>query len=148
MTAGSIYSNHTFLIFVLWALFVFSGCAAVDTAEKDTELELAEKWGVEITGVRLAAAGHMIDFRYRVLEPDKAMPLLSRDSKAYLIDQKSEKVLSVPSTAKVGPLRTTGKPEKGRIYWMFFGNTPGFIQSGSKVTVVIGDFRVEDLVVQ
>lgn len=96
----------------------------------------------------MSAAGHMIDFRYRVLDAKKAEPLFARENKPYLIDEASQKVLSVPQTAKVGPLRTTGDIKEGSIYWMFFGNIPGLVKSGSKVTVVIGDFRAENLVVQ
>jgi len=36
---------------------------------------LEETWGIQIMGSRQTAAGHMIDFRYRVLDPEKAGPL-------------------------------------------------------------------------
>ena len=90
----------------------------------------------------------MIDFRYRVLDAKKAATLFAPENRPYLIDEASRKVLSVPNTAKIGPLRTSGESKEGRIYWMFFGNIPGLVKSGSKVTVVIGDFRAENLVVQ
>ncbi|GAB4336211.1 MAG: hypothetical protein Kow0089_06310 [Desulfobulbaceae bacterium] len=109
---------------------------------------MREQWGIEVTGIRMSAAGHMVDFRYRVLDPDKARPLFRRDVKAYLIDEESGKVLSVPNMGKVGPLRTTDMPQKNRIYWMFFGNGGGLIHTGSRVTVVIGDFRAENLLVE
>jgi hypothetical protein len=126
-----------------------AACAGVDSGETPTAAkDLAEQWGVEITSVRMTAAGHMIDFRYRVLDAQKAGPLFKRENKPYLIDEASQKVLSVPQTAKVGPLRTSGDIQEGRIYWMFFGNTSGLVKSGSKVTVGIGDFRAENLIVQ
>lgn len=109
---------------------------------------LAEEWGIEITSLHLTAAGHMIDFRFRVVDPEKAASLFVRQNKPYLIDQDSGQVLSVPRTAKIGPLRPSDPPQQDRIYWMFFGTVPGLVQSGSKVTVVIGDFRAEDLTVQ
>lgn len=133
---------------MLGLVLFIAGCGAVDTSDKQGKAGLAEKWGIEITSIRMTAAGHMIDFRYRVLDPEKAESLFLRKNKPYLIDQKTEKVLSVPTTAKIGPLRASNKPQKGRIYWMFFGNGGGLIHSGSNVTVVIGEFRVEDLVVQ
>ena len=148
MNTGRFFSKQAFPAFILGAFFLLAGCGAVDTAEKDSGPKLAEKWGIEITGLRMTAANHMIDFRYRVLDAEKAASLFERKTKPYLIDQKSEKVLSVPNTAKVGPLRTSDHPQEGRIYWMFFGNSPGLVQSGNKVTVVIGDFRVENLIVQ
>lgn len=89
----------------------------------------------------------MLDFRYRVVDSQKAAPLFVRQTKPYLIDQASGKVLAVPNMAKVGPLRSSDQPHAGRTYWMFFGN-PGVVKAGSKVSVVIGDFKVEDLTVQ
>lgn len=96
----------------------------------------------------MSAGEHMIDFRYRVLDAEKAETLFAPENKPYLIDEASQKVLAVPTTAKVGPLRTSGDVKEGSIYWMFFGNIPGLVKSGSKVTLVIGDFRAENLVVQ
>ena len=108
---------------------------------------LQDQWGIELTAIRITAAGHMVDFRYRVLDADKAAPLFKRQTKPYLIHQASGKVLAVPNTAKVGSLRNTNIPQQGRIYWMFFGNK-GLVKAGDKVTVVIGDCKAEDLVVQ
>jgi hypothetical protein len=109
---------------------------------------LAEKWGIEITALRMAAHNHMVDFRFRVLDANKADPLFVRQTKPYLLDQKSGKVLAVPNTAKIGPLRNSNTPQEGRIYWMFFGNHTRLISQGSAVTVVIGEFKVENLVVE
>ncbi len=108
---------------------------------------LSEKWGIELMAMRSTAAGHMVDFRYKVLDAEKSAPLFKRQTKPYLIHQASGKVLAVPNTAKVGSLRNTNTPQQGRIYWMFFGNK-GLVKAGDKVTVVIGDFKAENLVVQ
>ncbi len=138
-------------IHAVWVvgLFVFmTACVAVGPTQKSVEEDLQETWGIEVTQLHLSAAGHMVDFRYRVLDAQKAETLFVRANKPYLIDQKSEKLLSVPSMGKIGPLRTSNMPQEDRIYWMFFGNHGGLVQSGDKVTVVIGDFRAENLVVQ
>lgn len=121
------------------------GEAPADTAEPPG---IAEQWGIEITSLRLTANGHMLDYRDRVLDAAKATDLFKRQIKPYLIHQASEKVLSVPETAKLGPLRNSNIPQEGRIYWMFFGNTGKIVQPGDKVTVVIGEFRVEDIVIE
>jgi hypothetical protein len=109
---------------------------------------LSEKWGIELVAMRSTAAGHMVDFRYRVLNAEKAAPLFKRQTKPYLIHQESGKALAVPNTAKIGSLRNSNTPQAGRIYWMFFGNHHGLVQKGDKVTVAIGDFRAKDLKVQ
>ena len=112
---------------------------------KQQKQALSEKWGIELVAMRSTAAGHMVDFRYRVLDAEKADPLFKRQTKPYLIHQASGKVLAVPNTAKLGSLRNSNTPQNGRIYWMFFGNHHGVVQSGDKVTVAIGDFKVADI---
>ena len=106
-----------------------------------------EEWGIKELGIRLSAAGYMLDFRYKVLDPEKASLLLQRQAKAYLIDQTTGKKLGVPRT-KLGPMRQTSvKPIADREYFILFSN-PGVVKPGSKVTVVIGDFRIENLIVE
>jgi hypothetical protein len=90
----------------------------------------------------------MVDFRYKVLDAEKAAALFSKKTKPYLIHQKTGKVLAVPRTAKVGPLMSSYHPKQDRIYWMFFGNQTRLVQKGDKVTVVIGDFKAENLIVE
>lgn len=109
--------------------------------------QLSDQWGIELTALRMTAADRMIDFRYRVLDKEKAAPLHKRKTKPYLIHGSSGKVLEVPNTAKVGSLRNSNMPQQGRIYWMFFGNN-GVVKSGDKVSVVIGDFREDGLTVE
>lgn len=112
------------------------------------EGQLAGQWGIEITSVRLTANDHMIDFRYRVVDAEKAKELFVRENKPALIHQESGKVLVVPATAKVGPLRNSDTPKEGKIYWMFFGNAGMLVKPGDKATVVIGEFRAENLTVE
>jgi hypothetical protein len=111
--------------------------------------DLEEQWGIRVVSLRRTAAGHMLDFRFRVIDSEKAGALLGRQSNAYLIDQTSGKKLAVPRMPKVGALRTSAiKPEAGRIYFILFNNTGDLVQSGNKVTIVSGDFKAEHLVVE
>lgn len=135
-----------FFLSTSWATKVEN--IAADSEQKKITME--EQWGVKVESLRTSANGHLIDFRYRIIDPDKAMPLVDRKNKPYLIDQASGKVLAVPNTAKVGPLRTSvrnGKPKQDRVYFALFGNQ-GLVKPGALVTVVIGDFRAENIVVQ
>ena len=127
--------------------------ARADTgaAQKEPSAEalgLDQKWGITIRNVRLTAAGRMIDFRYRVVDPDRASALLQKERKAYLVDQKTGKQLAVPTT-KLGPLRQTAvKPTANRDYIILFANTGSLVKAGDLVTIVIGDFKVENLTVE
>ena len=125
-----------------------NGAMSFSMADRRTDALLAKKWGIRLLPLRSTAAGNMLDFRYEVLDARKSAPLFRRETKPYLLHQSSGKVLAVPNTAKVGPLRNSDTPREGKHYWMFFRNTGQLVSKGDKVTVIIGDFRVEDIVVE
>jgi hypothetical protein len=109
---------------------------------------LEERWGVKDLSIRLASNGYMLDFRYRVTDPEKALPLFDRKIKPYLEDGVSGARFYVPNPPKIGSLRNTRPPQADRIYFIIFGNPGKYIKPGSRVTVVVGDFKAENLVVQ
>jgi len=112
---------------------------------------LADKWGVEVIGMRLTSAGYMLDFRFRVLDADKALPLFEHRIKPYVVADKSDIKLPVPMAPKVGAFRPTnrGKNIKAdKTYYMVFANPDSYVKPGEKVSVVIGDFRAENLTVK
>jgi len=125
------------------------GLAGQQPAETATGFEdLAEKWGVQIVGLRRTSGGYMLDFRFRVLDAGKAAPLFVRQTKPYLIDVRTGARFKVPSPPKTGPLRTSEPPKEGVVYWMFFANPGQYLKSGSAATVVIGDFQAQNLIVE
>jgi protein SCO1/2 len=105
--------------------------------------DVEQRWGIRILGVRLTAGGYMLDFRYHVVDPEKAAPIFIRGIKPYLDDEASGSRFIVPAPPKTGPLRTSNPPQKGRNYFMFFANPARFVKPGRLVTVTVGDFRVE-----
>jgi hypothetical protein len=106
------------------------------------------RWGVDSFSVKLAESGEMVRFSWRVLDPVKAAALNDKKAKPALIDPRARVSLEVPSMEKVGQLRQTGTPEEGRKYWMAFSNRGRPVKSGDRVTVVIGNFRVDGLLVE
>ena len=105
------------------------------------------RWGVEVMDVRQTAAGYMLEFRYRVLNAEKAKPLFERGTKPLLTHAESGAKLVVPTPAKTGALRNSNPPLAGHTYWMFFANPGKLVQPGDHVSVEIGEFRVDGLVV-
>jgi hypothetical protein len=89
----------------------------------------------------------MLDFRYRVLDKEKARPLFSSGLKPYLIEQRSGARFNVPVT-RVGQIRSVGNPVEDRVYFIFFANPGGYVKRGDAVTVHLGDFLVENLTVE
>ena len=122
------------------------------TQKLDPEVakELKERWGVELLGIRRTAAGNFMDFRFKVLDAEKSLPLFDHRIKPYVVAERSKIKLPVPMAAKIGAFRPTnrGKNIKAdKIYYMLFGNPDRHVKGGETVTVVIGDFKVEHLIV-
>jgi hypothetical protein len=126
-----------------------SGAERKEGEKADQQMTQAEeKWGIRPVAIRLTGADHFLDFRYRVTDPEKAKPVLARGKKTYLMDQASGKVYKV-TVNKLGPMRgTTVQPKKGKQYTILFTNTDSTLKRGSKVSIIIGDCRLEGLTLQ
>lgn len=155
--------KHVYLIknsamFVLLMSVITTGCSTFDknrSIAKRASLETTksdkdfiDKWGINVLSLRRTAADYMLDFRFRILDPKKAAIVLDRDIKPYLLVESTGKKYHVPVTAKLGPLRQTARLAKAdRNYYMFFANPGKVIKKGEQVTIVIGDFKAEHLIV-
>ena len=110
---------------------------------------MEQRYGIKVVGVHLTAAGYMLDFRFRVLDPARAGHLFDKEVKPCLVDQASGARMMVPAPPKIGALRSSAKTViPDRNYFILFANPGCYIKPGSKVTVEIGAFKVSDLVVQ
>jgi hypothetical protein len=109
---------------------------------------MKRQWGVEVVFVRQSAAGYMLEFRYKVVDADKAGPLFERQTKPLLTHAESGAKLIVPTPAKTGALRNSNLPLAGQTYWMFFANPGKLVKQGDTVSIEIGEFLVEDLIVK
>lgn len=136
---------------------MLAGCATTPEggssygAAREAPAQGGERLGIRVEGLRLSAAGYMLDFRYRVTDPAKAAPLLDKKIRPYLLDEASGAQLAVPDTAKLGQLRTTGRNKvihDDRDYFILFANPGRFVQAGSKMTLVMGDLRIGNIAVE
>ena len=105
-------------------------------------------WGVDQLSVKLVESGQLVRFNYRVVDATKAQPLQDKASNPNLLDEEARAVLVVPTMEKVGPLRQSMAAENGKSYWMVFSNKGNFVHKGHRVSIVIGSFRVDGLIVQ
>ena len=105
-------------------------------------------WGVEALSVKWAESGEMIRFSYHVLDADKAKALNDKKDEPSLIDPQAGVSLVVPALEQVGQLRQSATPEAGKAYWMAFSNKGRLVKRGDRVSVVIGRFKADGLVVE
>ena len=134
-----------------------SGCATGPDAVGATQAVQEEKpsvettYGIQVEGLRLTAAGSMLDFRYRVLDAQKAAPFLNGKVQPALLDESRGARLAVPNTPKLGRIRQTSRNNvihTDRSYFIMFGNPGKALQSGDKVALLLGQVRITDLTVQ
>jgi hypothetical protein len=107
-------------------------------------------WGVDGLSVKAVESGEIIRFTYRVVDAEKAKTLSDKKSEPSLLDPQAQVRLVVPSLEQVGQLRQapSGALEPGKSYWMAFSNSGRLVKRGDRVSVVIGQFRAEGLVVE
>jgi hypothetical protein len=105
-------------------------------------------FGIDQLSAKLAESGQLVRFSYRVTDASKAGALHDKASSPYLLDERMHAVLQVPVMEKVGPLRQAVAPEDGKSYWMVFSNKGSVVRAGHRVSVVIGQARIDGLVVQ
>lgn len=109
---------------------------------------MKRKWGVELLFVRETSAGYMLEFRYKVLDSNKAKPLFERQTKPVLTHVRTGARLIVPTPAKTGALRNSNPPKTGKVYWMFFANPGKLVKPGDRINIDIGEFHANGLVVK
>lgn len=132
----------------LLLILLCAGCVG-GSAVSPPAVSGAAELGIEVQGIRLTAAGYMLDFRYRVLDRDKAMPLFRPDIQPILVHQGSGARFAVPVPAKVGALRQTSMtPEVDRGYFALFANPGRFVEAGDRVAIEVGAVIIDGLVVE
>lgn len=148
-------------VLLLLAIFSVAACSDdnVDNNSNNTEnsskvkqqsaTSVEEQWGVDEFSVRLSSAGYMLDVRYRVTDTIKAMPLFSRKLRPFIINEASGDKYGVPASPKIGYLRQAPSVLKeNKVYFLFIANPGKRLKKGDKLTLVIGDFRVEHLTIE
>jgi hypothetical protein len=106
---------------------------------------LEAAWGIRITNVAVIATGGLVDLRFQVIDPDKALGILDPDDAPVLIDAATGKVLD-KGAAHGG--HNAGGFKPGRTYYFLFQNNGALLKPGSRVTIKIGDVRLENFPVR
>jgi hypothetical protein len=104
---------------------------------------MAARYGIDVNLIGLTAAGGLVEFRYQVVDPDKADRMIHDD-----------KLLPIVVVEESGATMLISRPhhaaevQLGGTYFFLFANAHDAIHAGSKVTLVLGDSRLEHIVVR
>lgn len=106
---------------------------------------LAARYGVEVDLIAVTAANGLVEFRYVVVDPDKATRLLHETELApTLVDEHSGATIRMSAP----PHKHGGELRLGGTYFFLLANANNALHEGSPVTLVMGDARVEHITVQ
>jgi hypothetical protein len=105
---------------------------------------LAERSGVRLVRVAVTGGGGLLDLRYQVVDPNKAVTVHEQQTPPAIIDERTGLVLNrlLMGHAHHGQL----KPAVS--YYLVFENTGNWVHRGSEVTILLGDAQVEHVVVK
>ena len=150
--------RRRWLVLLLAALLLIGGivvrsrssddATAADIRDGTTVVDadgLAARYGIEVSLIAVTAAGGLIEFRYQVVDPDKADPVRHDPALLPAIvveDTGATLVLQSP------PQHHSTETRLGGTYFVLFPNARNAVHRGSKLTVVIGDVRLEHVEAQ
>lgn len=120
------------LLFQVWSSY----------ANQDNVIRaIEERYGLRITMLGVTAGGGAVDFRFQVVDPDKASVYLhGTEDLPFLIVEGSGARIEAPNH------QHTTTYQYGIVYYMLYGNPRGVVQPGTRVTVVLGDLRLKHIV--
>jgi len=104
---------------------------------------LEEEYGIKMELVALTAAGGLVDVRYRVLDPDKAVKLVTDGGIMPMIHIANSEIVLMPDAHM-----RTQKLIKDRMYFALIPNVQNIVKQGTVVTVVFGDIALEPMLAQ
>jgi len=123
--------------------------SAISAALQKQMSSAHEASGIKVERVTYAVGGMKLDLRYRVTDIEKAKKVFTNGTALSLIDQATGKMLEVPNMPKIGKLRQIpNQNEAWRVYWIMFDNPGALVRRGGKVTLVIGDIKIKDIIVE
>ena len=107
---------------------------------------LETRWGIQVCSLGLSMGNAMLDMRYKVVDPQKAVSLINGNTRAFVFDPASGATIFMPSPPKEGAFPPSGnRLSAGKTYFAAVANPRGTFKSGNKVSLVIGDCVLADL---
>ena len=142
--------HRYFSVFLLLlGLCLVSGQAAAAAAANFEQIDMRNDWGIEPVHLRLTADGFMVEFRYTVLDEEKARILSNRKDLPRLKAFKSTARLGVPFFSTVGYIKSNRRHLKaGKNYTMMFSNEGRHLIRGDRVRVQVGSLESSMLTVE
>jgi len=102
-----------------------------------------EETGIRVLRIVLTAGGGIVDFQFQVVDPDKALIVHDVENPPMMIDEKHNLILANPFHEHADRELHTAVT-----YHQMIMNGGGLLERGSKITLIVGDSKLENLTVQ
>ena len=106
--------------------------------------QLAEQYGIQITLIAVTGAGGLVDFRFKVLDPDKARKLVGQPPTMPALVATGSDLKLETSHKMMHAIRL----QKDAVSYALYPNVRGAVKPGTPVSAAFGDLRVEPVKAQ
>jgi len=118
--------------------------AKQEAAQRISTSVLAESYGIQIVHIAVTAGGGLVDFRFKILDPEKARQVFKDPHHLpTLVADDSGLTLNAPQH-QTGGVRL----QKEAAGYILYPNARNAIKAGTPVSVVFGDVKVEPVKAQ
>lgn len=127
----------------LWMVSAHFAGQSTPAEQDGARMAFEELTGIRIVRVTLTAGGGLADIHYQVLDPTKALVVHNRTRPPTLVHSKSGLQLNRPFHG-----HGFRRLEAGVVYRLHIWNTNGVLKRGDRVTVVVGEASLEQVLMQ
>lgn len=99
--------------------------------------------GIRVLRVAVTAGGGMLDLQYQVVDPDKSLIVHDDDNPPTLVDQATGTLIATPWHD-----HNFREMHTAVTYHELIMNAGGLLQRGDRITLTLGQAKLEDLIVQ
>lgn len=135
---------------ILWQVVLNKPRDTDLSAGMPTSPAIEEKYGVRFTQIGVTADGGMVDVRYKILDPDKAMALMGgmsgmggEDASPTLLVEGANVTIENAEVMSMKQL-----PEPNSVQFILYANPKGIVVPGTRLTIIVGNLRLEHVVAQ
>lgn len=101
-------------------------------------------WGIRMTHVAVTGNGGLVDVRFQVIDPDKALGIHDPEGLPILVDEASGYALMQPGVHADHEVR---EYRAGGTYYLLYQNNYGLLKPGNRVTILMGELKLEHVIV-
>jgi len=127
------------------ALSLLAACAAKKEALRPPPPPPPLPPRVEVVHARLAANQEFVGVQFRMIGVDRFDP---GTTEIYLVDESTGERFPVVRLQRIGRLAEFSPPGEKDVHFVMFRNLEGKMKPGSRVTVVVGTARQEQLLLR